>query len=147
MYFLTRRRGHIQRRRWGFDQPTERFGRVYSAPATYIQFDNAVAPVSAYKGDVSLLAAPDRFVKEVILCVPDFSARLAVLEFLYLLPDELAVIHRRLDIISATTVEIKTSQRLATLLLDVVLPLGNRLNLHTRKPVVGTHSMFAAVWL
>jgi len=69
----------------------------------------------------------------VILQVPDFFGRLAVLEFLYVLPEALAICHRRLDTIRAATAEIKTSPRLATLLLDVVLPLGNTLNAHARK--------------
>lgn len=100
------------------------------------QFDKAVAPVKAYAGDTALLAPPDRFIKDVVLCVPDFFARLKVLDFLYVLPDQLALCNRRLDIIQAATVEIKTSPRLATLLLDVVLPLGNTLNTHARKAVV-----------
>lgn len=100
------------------------------------EFAKAVAPVQSYAGDIALLAAPDRFVKEVIIPVPNFFGRLAVLEFLYVLPDALSICHRRLDTIRAATVEIKTSPRLATLLLDVVLPLGNTLNSHARKAVV-----------
>lgn len=122
-------------------------GPEKSAEVRAKEFDKAVAPVRAYTGDVALLAAPDRFIKDVVLCVPGFFARLKVLELLYLLPDALALCHRRLDIIQSATVEIKTSPRLATLLLDVVLPLGNTLNTHARKAVVSENEVAPALGL
>lgn len=84
-------------------------------------------------GDVARLAAPERFIKEVVLAVPALPTRLAVMEFHLLLPDLIAASQEKLDCVTEATQEITSSQSFATILLDVILPLGNKLNALSRK--------------
>jgi len=84
-------------------------------------------------GDVAQLAAPERFIKEVVVQVPFLPTRLAAMEFKLLMPELLASSQERLDTIGGATAEVENSKRFGRLLLDVILPLGNKLNALSRK--------------
>jgi hypothetical protein len=70
----------------------------------------------------------ERFVKEVLLAIPSLRARLGVMEFSALLPELASGCEERAGLLRAAAGELLASTKLATLLLDVILPLGNRLN-------------------
>ncbi|RYE84400.1 MAG: hypothetical protein EOO65_02320 [Methanosarcinales archaeon] len=92
-------------------------------------------------GDVAKLSLPDRFIKEVVLQVPLITTRLAVMEFKLVLDELLETAEEKLRRVDAATTEITSSTRLATLLLDVILPVGNTLNSMSKKGVAAGFKM------
>lgn len=94
-----------------------------------------LGPLAKYAGDPSLLVLPERFVKEVAMSTPGMRMRLNVMEFQAALPELYASCKSKLQLLLDSVCEIMHSRRLATLLLDVILPLGNKLNAGARSKI------------
>ena len=101
-----------------------------------MQLDTVLAGVAAYAGDSAQLPPPDRFAKEVILAVPGFFGRVRLLDFLHTRAESYDVCLERLGSIEAVVQEIRASASFRDLLVDYILPLGNKLNAHGRKAAV-----------
>ena len=89
-------------------------------------------PLRDFAGAAERLVLPERFVREVAMAVPALRVRLGVLEFQALLPELAASCAQKLSLLRESVREVADSRRFATLLLDVILPLGNRLNAGSR---------------
>ena len=94
-----------------------------------VLFDNEkLGPLINFTGAVDTLVLPERFVKVVSQALPGFRMRLNVMEFMSLLPELSSSCTTKLQLLIDSVKEIMNSRRFATLLLDVILPLGNKLN-------------------
>lgn len=87
-----------------------------------------LGPLLNFAGNVETLVLPERFVKVVTQGIQGFRMRLNVMEFMSLLPELSASCTVKLQLLIDSVKEIMNSRRFATLLLDVILPLGNKLN-------------------
>ena len=89
--------------------------------------------VRDYTGDPALLGLPERFLYDVVLSLPAVQLRLEVLAWGALWEADAASITSRLECVGAAVTEVTESAEFAMLLLDVILPLGNRLNVLARR--------------
>lgn len=107
--------------------------RVQLLAGLEIYTEDKTDAVKSYDGDPSKLDLPSRFIRDVVLTTANLPTRLSVMEFKLQLPELLAACHERINTINMACDEISNSTRFATLLLDVILPLGNKLNTLSRK--------------
>lgn len=92
-----------------------------------------MAPVRAFTGDASKLGVAEKYIKEVVLAVSEPKARLKVMEFMHTMDDIKAAAVDKAESLLDACEEIMGSKRFKTLLADVMLPLGNRLNAGSKK--------------
>ena len=102
------------------------------ANSTVLFDPEKMQPIREYTGDSERLVLPERFVRDVIMTVPAARIRLAVMEFMTIVPELVSSCKTKLLLLRNSVSEVKKSKRFATLLLDVILPLGNRLNAGSR---------------
>lgn len=95
--------------------------------------DSMVKEVCQYTGEPSRLDLPERFVYEVVSRVPPVRLRLKVMNFLATYQDIYESVTDRISKLEMAFSEVHASKRLSTLLVDVILPLGNRLNETSKK--------------
>lgn len=105
-------------------------------PDPLMQLDTVLAGVAAYAGDSAQLPPPDRFAKEVMLAVPGFFGRVRMLDFLHTRTETYDACLEHIGSIEAVVREIRASASFRDLLIDYILPLGNKLNAHGRKAAV-----------
>jgi len=102
------------------------------ANSTVLFDPEKMQPIREYTGDSERLVLPERFVRDVIMTVPAARIRLAVMEFMTIVPELVSSCKSKLLLLRNSVSEVKKSKRFATLLLDVILPRGNRLNAGSR---------------
>jgi hypothetical protein len=102
------------------------------ANSTVLFDPEKMQPIREYTGDSERLVLPERFVRDIVMTVPAARIRLAVMEFMTIVPELVSSCTTKLMLLRNSVAEVKKSRRFATLLLDVILPLGNRLNAGSR---------------
>ncbi len=96
-------------------------------------YEEKAAALSSFAGPLDKLAAGEQFLILVARELPTFFARLKVLELQFSLPELAASFFNRCSLFSSICAEIRESKRLQTLLADVILPLGQKLNQGNRR--------------
>jgi hypothetical protein len=84
--------------------------------------------VREYDGDEALLDKAEEFIRHCLVPTPQALQRVQVAVGVADLEDSLALVTERCQLIQEACREIKESVRLRSLLRDVIVPLGNRLN-------------------
>ena len=113
--------------------------KVALLAASPILFDSEkMAPLKSYAGADSraALVPHERFAAALFFELPGARLRLAAMDLTASLPEIRSAALARCSLLSAASKELCTSRRFATLLLDVILPLGNRLNAN-KGPALG----------
>lgn len=87
-----------------------------------------LAPLLRFNGDINTLVRHERFIKDVIYAVPGARIRFCVVEFEHNLHSTVDNCIFALQLLQNSVTEVMSSRKFACLLLDVILPLGNRLN-------------------
>ena len=95
--------------------------------------EEVLAPVRAFTGDASKLGIAEKYVREVSLAVSEPKARLMVMEFMFNMDEIKASADTKSGNLKTACHEIVSSKKFKTLLADVMLPLGNRLNAGSKK--------------
>eukprot|EP01138_Halocafeteria_seosinensis_P015886 gb/GECG01016212.1/.p1 GENE.gb/GECG01016212.1/~~gb/GECG01016212.1/.p1 ORF type:complete len:1214 (+),score=166.87 gb/GECG01016212.1/:1-3642(+) len=97
-------------------------------------FDDSVAhQVRQYSGSESMLDLPEKFILHVVSSVSHARSRLRTMVFLSTYEAVAEQLAEQLGKLEFACSEIQQSKRLSTLLADVILPLGNRLNERSQK--------------
>jgi hypothetical protein len=120
----------------------ERIGgldKVSLLAACPILFDvEKLAPLKAFSGAEAraTLVVHERFAAALFFELPGARLRLSAMDFFASFSEIRSSALTRCSLLSAASKELCSSRRLSTLLLDVILPLGNRLNAN-KGPALG----------